>query len=237
MERLGDGERLGIDANHAVVLRRFVLPNSRGAGPEPASPNRRIDGPRSQRHDAPDRGGLGISLQQAATVRVGHIDGVAGDHDAVRTEVQALSGNDLERGRIDLHEPARMVGHPQPAMAEGDALGTAEDQRLANHAVGPGVQLGDGRATLVALVVIAGPDGASAKGQDGPEVDEVGRDAGADLSRARVEGEAAYLPPHGPWPRPGMPWNVPRHGRTVACLARAALPGVQAIGLVCVAHR
>src|SRR5215218_3737913 len=46
------------------------------------------------------------------------------------------------------------------------------------------------------------------------------------------EGEAAYLP-HGPWPRSGYAQWWPDG----CCSARAALPGVQAIGLVCIAHR
>jgi hypothetical protein len=60
-------------------------------------------------------------------VRVGHIDGNIGDHHAVRTEVQALSGNDLEGGRVDLHQPAGVVGHPQRALTKGDALRAAHD--------------------------------------------------------------------------------------------------------------
>jgi hypothetical protein len=76
----------------------------------------------------------------------------------VRTEVQALSGDDVERPRIDLHQPARVVGHPQRALAEGDALRTAQDQWPADHTIRPGVQLRDRRATLVPLVVVAGPD-------------------------------------------------------------------------------
>src|SRR5215207_8030469 len=72
MEPLDDGERGRIDVNHAVVLRRFVFPDSGGARPDRASPNRRVDGPDGQPPDAPDRGGLGISLQQPTAVRVGH---------------------------------------------------------------------------------------------------------------------------------------------------------------------
>src|SRR5919109_2210675 len=56
MERLGDGERLRIDADHAVVPRRLVLPNGRGAGPDRAGPDRRVDGAGGQRYDAPDGG-------------------------------------------------------------------------------------------------------------------------------------------------------------------------------------
>jgi hypothetical protein len=230
MEPLGDGERRGIDAHHAVVPRRFVLPNSGGAGPDRASPDRRVNRPRSQRHDPPDGGGGGIGLQQAAAVRVGHIDGVAGDHDPVRPEVQALSSNHREGGRVDLHQPARVVGHPQRALAEGDALRTAQDQRLADHAVGRGIQLGDGRATLVALVVIAGPDQTSANGQDGTKVDGMGRDAGADLSRARVDADQAPIGAVGDHPhRASANANVPRIDRQPRRLPdHAVRPGVDA---------
>jgi hypothetical protein len=115
MEPLSDGKRRGIDANYLVVLRRFVFPDSRGAGPDRASPDRRVDGPDGQPLDAPDRGGLGIGLQQAAAVRIGHIDTSVGDHDPVRTKVQALSSDDLERGRSILtSQPAWSATHSAP---------------------------------------------------------------------------------------------------------------------------
>jgi hypothetical protein len=46
----------------------------------------------------------------------------------MRTEVQPLSGDDLERNRINLHEPARVVGNPDGSVAERDALRATENE-------------------------------------------------------------------------------------------------------------
>lgn len=95
MESRDNGERLGIDANHPVVLGRFAFPDRSGARPDRAHTYHGIDGPDWQHLDEPDFCCLGIGREQSAVVGVGYVDGIIGDHDPMRTEVQALSRDDM----------------------------------------------------------------------------------------------------------------------------------------------
>src|SRR5687768_6308075 len=98
----------------------------------------------------------------------------------MRTEAQPLSRDDLERDRINLHEPARVVGNPDGSVAERDALRAAENDWSADDAIRVRVQLRDCRAAFVSLVVVAGPDETSAKCDHGTEMDGTRRDPRAD---------------------------------------------------------
>jgi hypothetical protein len=70
-----------------------------------------------------------VGLEQAATVGVGDVDGMRGDGHAMRAEVQALPRDHPEPGRVDLDQPAGVVGDPDRTAAEGDALRASWDAR------------------------------------------------------------------------------------------------------------
>jgi hypothetical protein len=147
-------------------------------------------------------------------VSVRDVDGVIRGHDPMRTEGQALSSDDLECSRINLYEPARVVGNPDGSVAEGDALRAAENERSADHAIRVRVHLRDRRAALVALVVVAGPDEAGAKRNHGTEIDGTRRDPRGDPSRLWVDADQSPIRsvrrhPH----RAGPNCDVPRIDR------------------------
>jgi hypothetical protein len=83
----------------------------------------------------------------------------------VGAEVEAPARDDIERLRIDLHEPPRVVGHPDRPLAEGDALRASEAGNGARHSIRRRVDLRD-RAARIPLIVIAGPDEAATERND-----------------------------------------------------------------------
>jgi hypothetical protein len=96
-------------------------------------------------------------------VCIGNVDGsVLGDH-PVRTEVQALPGDNLERDWVDPHEPAGVVGDPDRSGAEGDALRTAEHEWFPDDTIRRRIDRRDRRPLLVPLVIVADPDETSAE--------------------------------------------------------------------------
>src|SRR4051812_38200084 len=65
-----------------------------------------------------------VGFDDALAVGVGHVDRVPRDDDTVRAKTQRTARDNSEAARVDLDQPAAVVGDPEGALAEGDALRT-----------------------------------------------------------------------------------------------------------------
>jgi hypothetical protein len=196
------------------------MPRSFGARPDRPERVDGVDGTDGQLDDAPDSRSARVRLEQAVSVRVGHVHRVFTNDDAVGAEVEAPSSGHLKRRRVDLDEPARVVRVPQRPSTVRETLRAPEHERLTNEVVRGRINLRNGRAAHIALIVVARPYVAATQCDLAAEIDRTRRDARHDPTTPRVNSRDAPVgsvrhDPHGAEPDREIP-AVHRQARGLA---------------------